>query len=97
MLAAHFCQRNSVLGEGTRRAGSLVSGCTWNVGDLIGLGHWQGDGGDATGEEDVCRCEQVGAVRMAAGGSDGRIQMVFTKSSLHVSSFIHVNFHWVVE
>lgn len=67
MLAAGFRQRNSVLGEGTRRARCLNSCSAWNVGDLIESGHWQGDGGDATREEDVCRREQIGAGMMVAG------------------------------
>lgn len=62
MLAARFRHRNPVLGEGTGRAGGLDSSCTWEVGDRIEFGHWQSDGGDATGEEDVRRCERFGTV-----------------------------------
>lgn len=88
MLAARFRQRNSVLGESARRARSLDSCSTWNVGDLIEFGHWQGDGGDATREEDVGRREQIGAVMVVAG-----LDIVCSYTSHKGSSFIHSNFY----
>lgn len=59
MLAAHFRFRNFVSGESTRRARGVDRGGAWKVGDLVESRHGQGDGGDATRQEDVGRCEPI--------------------------------------